>query len=268
MTDTVTDLKERLTATWTAGDYEAFARYLEAEAVVFYRRLHVPPGTALLDVACGAGQVTLIAARDGARATGCDIAANWLERARARARVEGLEVGFDEADAERLPYPDDAFDIVVSLYGAIFAPRPDLVAAELARVCRPGGRIAMGNWTPEGFTGQMFAIIAQHIAPPGMPSPLQWGVPDVVRERLGDRVGEVEMTRRGHVFEFPFPPEGVVDHFRRTYGPTARAFAALDDDGAQRLREALVTLWSHANRGGPGTTVVDSEYLEVIAGVR
>src|SRR5512132_1435736 len=154
-------LKGRLKTTWMTGDYDVFSRYMEKDAERFFQRLGIKPGTRLLDVGCGAGQIALIAARAGARVTGRDISTNWLEQARARAAAEGLEVIFEEGDAESLPYEDGQFDAVVSLVGAMFAPRPHLVAAELVRVCRPGGTIAMGNWTPDGFIGQMFRAIGK-----------------------------------------------------------------------------------------------------------
>src|SRR5215471_5609264 len=168
-------LKTRLKTTWMTGDYDAFSRYLEKSAEEFFQRLGIPRGALLLDVACGAGQLALIAARSDAYVVGCDIAVNWLRRARTRAAAEGLAIIFEEGDAEALPYADGQFDVVVSLFGAMFAPRPDLVAAELTRVCRPGGIIAMANWTSDGFAGQMFKIIAKHIAPSEMPAPVLWG---------------------------------------------------------------------------------------------
>src|SRR5262249_16958023 len=156
----------------------------ESDAEQFFRRLGVKPGTPLLDVACGAGQIALIAARAGATVVGCDIATNWLEKARTRAAAQGLEIVFDEAGAESLACKDAQVYVVVSLIGAMFAPRPELVAAELTRVCRPGGIIAMANWTPTGFVGQMFKAISKHIAPSGMPAPALWGDEAVVRDRL------------------------------------------------------------------------------------
>src|SRR5438309_8977487 len=189
-------LKTRLKATWMTGDYDVFARYMEKDAEQFYQRLGIEPGTRLLDVGCGAGQIALIAARAGAKVTGCDIATNWLEQARTRAATEGLEITFEEGDAESLPYEDGQFDAVISMFGAMFAPRPELVAAELTRVCRPGGTIAMANWTPEGFVGQMFRAIAKHIAPSGMPSPALWGDEPTVRRRLRDGIAALRCTRR------------------------------------------------------------------------
>src|SRR6185437_12979227 len=157
------ELKNRLRNTWMAGDYGRFSRYMERDAEAFYRRLPIKAGAQLLDVGCGAGQLSLIAARAGVRVTGCDIAANWLVQARRSAAAEGLTVVFEEGDAEALPYESATFDAVVSLIGAMFAPRPELVATELTRVCRPGGLIAMANWTGAGFVGQMLKTIAKYI---------------------------------------------------------------------------------------------------------
>lgn len=258
-------LKSRLKDIWMAGDYDRFSRYMENDASEFYERLNVPPGCCLLDVACGSGQLALLAARDGVNVTGVDIATNAVERARARAQAAGLPARFEEADAEALPFEDGSFDVVTSLIGAMFAPRPELVAQELLRVCCPGGTIAIGNWTPQGFVGQMFKTIAKFIAPSGMPSPLLWGEEATVRERLGGGVSNLNMTRRLYTFNYPFPPEEVVDFFRLYYGPTNRAFASLDGNGQQKLHRELESLWCSHNLASGSLTVVTAEYLEVIA---
>ncbi len=258
-------LKARLKSTWMTGDYDRFSRYMQDDAEEFYKRLSVPAGAKLLDVGCGAGQLALIAARNGAQVTGCDIASNWLESARRRAAAEGLSVTFDEGDAESLPYEDASFDVVTSLIGAMFAPRPDRVAAELTRVSRPEGMIAMANWTPSGFIGQMFKVIAKHIAPSGMPSPVLWGDEATVRERLREGIAELKCTPQIYRFDYPFAPVDVVEFFRVNYGPMARAFASLDAEFQGRLRTELVGLWSANNQATDGTTKIDAEYLEVIA---
>jgi SAM-dependent methyltransferase len=258
-------LKSRLKATWMTGDYDVFSRYMEKDADRFFQRLGIKPRTRLLDVGCGAGQLALIAARAGANVTGCDISTNWLEQARARAAAEGLEATFEEGDAESLPYEDGQFDAVVSLVGAMFAPRPLRVAAELTRVCRPGGLIAMANWTPGGFIGQMFKTISKHIAPSGMPSPVLWGDETTVRDRLSFGIGELKCTPRFYTFDYPFPPDEVVEFYRLNYGPTSRAFASLDAKGQEELRSELVNLWSANNKAADGTTRVEAEYLEIIA---
>jgi ubiquinone/menaquinone biosynthesis C-methylase UbiE len=261
----IAGLKERLKATWMAGDYDRFSRYMEPDARVFYEDLDVPAGCRLLDVGCGSGQLALLAARDGVDVTGVDIAPNLIERAQARARAEGLNARFIEGDAEDLPFEDGSFDVVTSLVGAMFAPRPELVARELLRVCSPGGTIAMANWTREGFVGEMFSTFAKFIAPSGMPAPVLWGDETVVRQRLGHGVSSMALRRRLYTFTYPFPPAEVVEFFRQYYGPTNRAFASLDASAARRLRQELENLWSVHNRGGDDLTVVSAEYLQVVA---
>jgi SAM-dependent methyltransferase len=265
MNPMVVDLKTRLKTTWMAGDYDVFSRFMQNDAELFFRRLGIPPKTLLLDVGCGSGQLALIAARAGVYVVGCDIAPNWIEKARARATAERLDVIFEEGDAESLPYKDGQFDAVVSLIGAIFAPRPDLVAAELARVCRRGGMIAMANWTPGGFVGQIFQEISRHIAPSGMPAPVLWGDEATVRGRFRNKVADLKFVRRTYHFDYPFPPDAVVDFYRTNYGPASRAFASLDPTGQDKLRNGLVQLWSAHNKAVDQTTKVDAEYLEVIA---
>jgi ubiquinone/menaquinone biosynthesis C-methylase UbiE len=207
-------LKVRLKATWMTGDYDLFSRFMEKDAEQFFRRLGITPGTRLLDVGCGAGQLALIAARAGAQVSACDIATNWIEKAQVRAAAEGLEINFEEGDAESLPYQDAQFDAVISLIGAMFAPRPDVVAAELTRVCRPGGLIAMANWTPEGFIGQMFKTISNHIAPSGMPAPVLWGDEATVRDRFREGIADLKFAVRVYHFDYRFPTEAVVEFYR------------------------------------------------------
>ena len=257
-------VKTRLKQIWMAGDYDRFSRYMEGGARDFYERLVVAPGCRLLDVGCGSGQLALMAAKDGLEVTGVDIASNWVERARVRAEAEGLRARFEEADAEALPFDDASFDVVTSLIGAMFAPHPDLVAKELLRVCEPGGTIAMANWTPQGFVGQMFKTVSAFIAPSGMPSPVLWGDETTVRERLGKGLSDLQLIRRHYTFTYPFPPSEVVEFFRLYYGPINQAFASLDVDGGERLRQELDALWASHNQAGMGCTTVLAEYLEVI----
>lgn len=259
-------LKAKLRATWISGDFGQIAKFLEREAEAFINRLGLKPGLKVLDVACGTGNLALPAARVGADVTGVDIAPNLVEQARANAAREGLKAQFDEGDAEALPYADASFDAAMTMFGAMFAPRPELVAAELKRVTKPGGRIAMGNWTPAGFIGQMFKVVAAHVPPPaGMPSPLLWGVEEKVRERFGDGVSKIEATPRTTSFAFPFSPSEVVEHFRVYYGPTYKAFGTLDENGQAALRKDLEELWAKNNTAADGTTSVEAEYLEVVA---
>ena len=155
--------------------------------------------------------------------------------------------------------------MVASLIGAMFAPRPELVAQELLRVCIPSGTIAKGNWTATGFVGKMFKTIAGFISPSNMPSPLLWGDEQVVRQRLGAGVCELTLTRKYHTFDYPFSPSGVVDFFRLYYGPVNRAFASLDEAGQKSLHQELESLWSSHNRAHGDLTIVEAEYLQVVA---
>jgi SAM-dependent methyltransferase len=259
-------LKTRLKAMWMTGDFGQVAKHIETGAEEFIARLALQPGVRLLDVACGSGNLALPAARAGAVVTGVDIATNLLEQARSRAESESLTIQFDEGDAENLPYDAAAFDVIVSMFGAMFAPRPELVAAELVRVCRPGGRIAMANWTADGIIGQMFKIGGKYVPPPpNMPSPLQWGDEETVRQRLRDGIADLQLTRQICPFVYPFPPAEVVEFFRTYYGPTQRIFDALDSNGQAMLRNDLERLWTEYNQATDNTTYVEGEYLEVIA---
>lgn len=265
-TTAVDTLKARLKATWMDGNYDFFSRFMQDGAAEFVNRLNLKPGSTFLDVACGSGQLALIAARQGVCATGSDIATNLVLAARGRAASEGLEIRFDEADAEELPYANGSFDAVATMFGAMFAPQPELVAKELVRVCRPGGVIAMANWTREGFIGQMFKTFAKFIAPAGMPSPVLWGDEETVTQRFGDTVTNLRMNRVLFQFDYPFSPAQVVEFFRQNYGPTTRAFATLEGTQQQALYEELTALWSANNSSSdPQRTLVQAEYLEVQA---
>lgn len=259
-------LKEKLKATWEAGDFGEIAKSFEQGAEDFVTRLALLPKTSVLDVACGSGNTAIPAARTGAEVTGVDLAAYVIKQAADRAERAGIKAAFDVGDVEDLQYEDGAFDTVITMFGAMFAPKPELAMSEMKRVCRRGGSIAMANWTPSGFIGQMFKITAKFVPPPaGMPSPLLWGDPETVRERLGDDFTEIEMTPRMIAFDFPFGPGEVVEHFRKFYGPTQKAFAVLDPAKQDLLRKGLVELWSANNSVGEDRATVYSEYLEVRA---
>ncbi len=258
-------LKDQLKATWTAGDYGRVAEGLTRGAETFFERLPLAPGRRVLDVACGAGQIAVPAARAGARVTGVDIAENWIEQARKRAAAEGLDIRFDVGDAEDLPYDDASFDLTISLIGAMFAPRPERVTAELLRVTRPGGHVVMGNWTPESFVGEFFRTVAQHAPPPDMPSPLLWGDEAAVRERFREGVSNLRLTRLPYRFHHDDSPPDVVDFYCEHFGPIRQALANLDTDGQGALRKDLLDLWARHNEADDGTTRVTGEILEVVA---
>lgn len=265
MTTEMETLKSRLRATWMAGDFGEIALTYAGGVPDFINEIGIKHGDKVLDVACGTGNQSLPTAKLGAVVTGVDIAANLIDQAKTNAEKAGLTIKFEVGDAESLPYEDASFDVVLSMYGAMFAPRPDRVASEFARVCRPGGIMAMGNWTAEGFVGQMFKLTGKHVPPPaGMPSPLLWGNDEAVRERFGDYAGEIELIRRNIDFVLPMSPAETVEFFRLYYGPTQKAFEAAGDN-APALRKDLEEWWTVNNKAGDGSTLVSSEYLIVKA---
>jgi ubiquinone/menaquinone biosynthesis C-methylase UbiE len=261
------ELKQRMRAMWMAGDFGEIAKLNSHGAEDFIERLHLKPGAKVLDVACGTGNQSIPAARTGAEVIGLDIATNLLEQARKRAADENLKIEFVEGDAEKLPYEAARFDVVVSMFGAMFAPRPDVVASELVRVCKPGGLIAMGNWTAEGFVGQTFNITSRLAPPPpGVPAPTLWGDEKVVTERLGGKT-RLKMTKQNLHFDYPFPPSETVAFFRKYFGPTKMTYARLDEAGQRALTAELTEHWTKNNQGDADHTLIKAEYLEVHATV-
>jgi ubiquinone/menaquinone biosynthesis C-methylase UbiE len=260
-------IKVRQKATWEGGDFGQIAKCITPVAEQFMARIDLRPGMKVLDAACGTGNLAVIAARRGCITSGLDIASNLIAQARERARHEGLNIEYTEGDAEAMPYPDASFDVVVSMYGVMFAPRPERVVNELQRVIKPGGLIALANWTPTGFIGKMFSVFGRHVPPPaGLPSPLLWGDEAAVRNRFNGEIKELRLTRQIARMRFPFDPAGTVDFFRRYYGPTLKAFGTLEAPGQAALQRDLVELQTQHNMSTqPGETDTPSEYLEVHA---
>ena len=259
-------IKQGMKSSWMAGDFGQVAKYTAVDAAEFIARLAIRSGMDVLDVACGTGNLAIPAARTGARVTGVDIATNLLEQARARAAAENLTIDFREGDAEQLPFPDASFDVVVSMFGAMFAPRPELVATELARVCRPGGLIAMANWTPEGFVGKSFAVTARHVKPAAdLPQPVLWGREEIATERFAAVGCAVETFRRFVMMRFPFGPARAVQFMREYFGPTQVAFSRLDPAGQAEMAADLEKVFADNNEGSDEETSVKMEYLEVRA---
>ena len=265
---TVDPLTARAVAVWSGADFLPIARSFATGAAEFIDRLALKPGDLVLDVACGTGNLAIPAARAGARVTGVDIAPNLIAQARLEARAAGCIADFDVGDAECLPYTNGQFDTTVTMFGAMFAYRPARAAAELLRVTRQGGRVAMANWTPEGFVGEMLRAHTAIVPPPaGVPSPLAWGKEDTVRERFADGVTSLTCTRRTLQLRFALSPAGVAELFAANYGPTVATLKAADVDGARRLLETLTRLFQEHNIATDGGTAVEGEYLDVQARV-
>ena len=247
---------------WSEGDFSIVAGLVVMAAEDLAEALDIVPGERVLDVACGSGNGAIAAARRAwGNTTGADFVPELLERGRERAQAERLEIEFVEGDAENLPFEDGSFDVVMSIFGAMFAPDQQQAAAELLRVCKPGGRIGMANWVPDGFIGQMFLTTAKHAPPPpGVDPPLLWGTEERLRDLFGDGISDLRMERRtvrqrfrssDHWFEF----------FRTYFGPTKVAFERVGPEGEEALESDLRALLERSNAAGDRALVLPADYL-------
>jgi SAM-dependent methyltransferase len=260
-----TAVKTRQQAMWSSGDYAIIGTTLQIVCETLCEGVDVRAEERVLDVACGNGNSTLAAARRFARVTGVDYVPALLDKASARARADGLDIKLVEADIERLPFDDQAFDVVLSVFGVMFTPHHLRAASELVRVCKRGGRIGLANWTPTGFVGAMLRTIGRHVPPPaGVPSPALWGNREHVAELLGESVSSLEVQHREFKFRYASASH-FVDTFRKYYGPMNRAFAALDERGRASLTNDLEALLCEHDRGGGTSLVVPADYLEIVA---
>jgi SAM-dependent methyltransferase len=258
-----TAIKQRQQATWASGDYAAIGTTLQIVGETLAEAADVRADEAVLDVAAGNGNATLAAARRHARVTSTDYVQSLLDKGRARAQAEGLNVHFQLADAEALPFGDASFDVVLSTFGVMFTPDHARAAREMLRVLRPGGRIALANWTPAGFIGRLFKVIGAHVPPPaGVQPPSLWGTEPHIVELFGAQAANIRCERR--LFNFRYRSAAHwVQVFREVYGPTHKAFAALDAAGAASLERGITALLDELNTA-PGSLVVPSEYLEIV----
>jgi ubiquinone/menaquinone biosynthesis C-methylase UbiE len=258
-------IKAKQQKTWASGDFSMVASTLTIVSETLCEAAGVRPDEKVIDVATGSGNTALAAARRWCEVTGVDYVPALLERGRERAAAERLPVTFLEGDAERLPAEDGAFDVALSTFGSMFAPDQERAAAELLRVVRPGGRIGMANWSPDGFIGQLFRMTAGHVPPPpGLKSPILWGTQDRVRELFGDAVSAYHFEHRTYPFRYRSAAHWI-EFFRSFYGPTQKAFDALDEAGQAAYAADLEALLARFDEGRDGTLLVRSEYLEVVA---
>jgi ubiquinone/menaquinone biosynthesis C-methylase UbiE len=257
-------VKARQQGAWSSGDYAVVGTTLQIVGETLCEALDLRPGQKVLDVAAGNGNVTLAAARRWCEVVSTDYVPALLERGRERAAAERLAIEFRQADAEALPFADASFDVVVSTFGVMFTADQDKAAAELVRVCKPGGKIGLANWTPDGFIGQLFKTIGKHMPPPaGVKSPALWGTSARITEFFGAQAASIQLEQRDFVFRYR-SAQHWLDVFKTYYGPLLKTFAALDPKAQTALTDDLFALIRRFNRSGDSTIVVPSEYLEVV----
>jgi ubiquinone/menaquinone biosynthesis C-methylase UbiE len=250
---------------WSAGDFARVGMTIAIVSENLVEAAELLPGERVLDVACGSGNTAIAAARRFAKVTGVDYVPALLEHGRERATAELVDVEFVEGDAEKLPFDDAAFDLVTSTFGVMFAPNQERAASELLRVCRPGGRIALANWVPDGMVGEMFMTTARHAPPPaGVKPPALWGMEDHLRQLFGDGVSELRAERRETTMRYP-SAEFQLEYFRKWFGPTQMAFARLDEAGQEALAADLIAVSQRHNMAGDAAMVAPAAYLEVVA---
>jgi SAM-dependent methyltransferase len=257
-------IKARQHSAWSSGDYALVGATLQIVGESLCEALDLRAGQKVLDVAAGNGNVSLAAARRWCDVTSTDYVPALLARGKARAEADGLAISFREADAENLPFADGSFDVVVSTYGVMFTPDQDKAASELLRVCRPGGKIGLANWTPQGFIGQMFKVLGQYVPPPaGAKSPALWGTRGRLGEMFGAGAAAIKAEPRDFMFRYRSPTH-FIDVFKTYYGPVHKAVNALDEGKRNALLADLESLITRLNRADDGTMVVPGEYLEVV----
>ena len=257
-------VKNKQQLAWSAGDYAVVGTTLQIVGESLCEALDLRAGQRVLDIAAGNGNATLAAARRWCDVVSTDYVPSLLEHGRARANADGLPVKFEQADAENLPYSDHSFDVVMSTFGVMFTPDQDKAAAEMARACKPGGRIGLANWTPASFVGQIFKTMGKYLPPPaGVKSPALWGTEERLHELFGERLESIEIERRNFVFRY-HSANHWLEVFRTYYGPMHKSFGALDAGKQEELATDLVALAESFNRATDGTLVAPSEYIEVV----
>ena len=260
-----TALTERAQATWATGDFHEIGRGIVSVSEALCQSVDPRPGQRVLDVACGAGNTALAAARRYCETAGIDFVPALIERAKLRAAAEGVRIDFRVADAQALPFDDRAFDVVVSVFGVIFAPDQERAANELLRVCKPGGKIGLATWMPEGFGGDFFGTVGKHLPPPppGLKPPLRWGTDAGLNELLGHGSSGIKTERRT-TLSYYRSVDHAVDVFSRYFGPIARAVEVLDAEKQDALRRDVAGILTRYNRATDGTCVFEAQYLEAI----
>lgn len=257
-------IKAKQQGIWASGDYAVIGTRLQIVGELLAEAADIRADERVLDVAAGNGNATLAAARRFANVTATDYVESLLQKCAARAAADGLEIELKVADAEALPFADDSFDAVLSTFGVMFTPNHHASASEMLRVVRPGGRIGLANWTPDGFIGQLFKVVGRYMPPPaGVEPPVRWGTEPYIVQLFGQDAADIQTNRR--IFNFRYrSPAHWIQVFRDYYGPTYKAFAAQDEAGRKQLEGDITELLERLNAGGSESLVVPSEYLEVV----
>ncbi len=264
-TPDLTTIKGRQQKARSSGDYGKVGATLLMMGELLAEAMDLHPGNRVLDVACGNGYASLAAARRFCEVVGIDYVPMLLDEGRRRAQADGLQVDFQEGDAENLPFDDASFDVVLSTLGVMFAPNQEKAARELIRVCKPGGKIGRANWVPDGYVGDLFRTMGKYVPPPpGLKPPFRWGTEEGLGELLGEGIGSLQSRRRSFVWRFPSARHHV-EYMRGYYGPLNKAFGTLDEEGQEALEGELISLVERYNRSEDGTAVWAADYLEVVA---
>lgn len=261
-------VKSKMAGMWANGDFGVIAKTLMPAAEDFVGSLNIPIGAKVLDVACGSGNLALVAAGKGADAKGLDIVEDLIRQSKERAELANLNIEFTVGDAEALPYADNEFDYVITMFGAMFCPRPDVTTKELFRVCKPGGIVAMANWIPNEFAEDFFGTIRKFAPPPppGIPPPNDWGVEDIVRERFGSLAKEIKFTHKTTELYYDAPPSGVTEYFVKYFGPIKTLYDNMNDETREVFTGTITDVFTKYNISKePNTNITLGEYLEVIA---
>lgn len=260
-------IKQKMAATWANGDFGVIARTLMPAAHDLINSLDIGPGSKVLDVACGSGNLAIISARKGADAKGLDIVDDLIRQSKERAEEEKLNIEFVTGDAESLPYPDNEFDFVVTMFGAMFCPRPDVTTRELFRVCKPGGIVAMANWTQNDFAEDFFGTISRFAPPPppGLPKPNEWGDEEIVKNRFKDYASNIELTRRTTELIYDVDPAGTTEYFVNYFGPIKTVYEMLDSAKKQEFTDVITSVFEKYNISPGDNNIMVGEYLQVVA---
>jgi ubiquinone/menaquinone biosynthesis C-methylase UbiE len=257
-------VKQQQQRTWAMGDFAMIGWNTVYPGELLCEAVELRAGERVLDVATGSGNAALSAARRNCDASGIDYVPALIERARQRAAVEKLPANFEVGDCEALAFADASFDVVLSVYGSMFAPNAEKAAMEMLRVCRPGGRIGMANWTPDGFWGQAFGLVGKYLPPPaGLRSPIEWGTEKRLAELFGHRISSTRIERRSALFRYRSSAHWI-EVFSQYFGPIIRVRAALDDERRKDFLAELDSTLNHFNKSGDDTLVVSADYLEVV----